>query len=152
MADESPDFGVIPTGVKGITEQSAPIRLQRGDMTFGAHHIESKHGHWVRKHAANAQELVWKKCRQSGLIYSTEAIEKGKIWMPIQPSALMVLAYVEAENFWTVISLYFHEGPLDGEEIGRYKDMMDNPPAMPVFSIRGLPPQPLIRFKPRRRL
>jgi hypothetical protein len=152
LADGSPDFGLISAGVQGITDRPAPIRLQRGDPVFGAHHIESKHGHWVRKHAASAPELVWKKCRQSGLIYSTETSEKGKIWMPIQPSALMVLAYVEKENFWTVVSLYFHEGSLDGEEIGRYRDTMTDPPPMPTFSIRDLPTPPLIRYKPRRKL
>jgi hypothetical protein len=151
MAGNSANFGVIAGGVKGITDQSAPIRLQRGDLTFGACHIDDRHGHWVRKMKCNTPELVWRKCRQPGSIYSTEESEKGKIWMPIQPAALMVLRYVAAMNFWTVVSLYFHEGRLDGEKLGEYTDNMKLPATMPTFAIKDLPKTPTIIVKPRRR-
>lgn len=150
-ADGSPDFGLLPTAVAGISEGPAPIRLQRGDNTFGACHIEERHGHWVRLHAASAPELVWTKCRQVGTIYSAEEPEKGKIWLPIHPAALMVLRYVPRDGFWTVVSLYFHEGPLDGMVLGRYTDTLPNPPAVPAFSIRDFPATPKIVYKPRRK-
>lgn len=152
MADGSPDFGRIPIAVPGISDAPAAIRLQRGDITFGAHHIDQKHGHWVKANAASVPELVWRKCRQSGVLYSTEDVKKGKIWMPIQPSALMILSYVPSEKFWTVVSLYFHEGSLDGQQIGRYTDTMDVAATTPAFSIKELPAPPKIVVKPKRKL
>lgn len=152
MADGSADFGVIVGGVKGITDLDAPIRLQRGDLTFGAIHIETKHGHWVKTQLkTTAPALVWQKCRQSGSIYSTEEAEKGKVWMPLSPAALMLLGYVPNKNFWTVVSLYFHEGKLDGEKIGHYSDSMAAPAAAPEFSIKELPKPPTITVKPKRK-
>ena len=151
MADGSPDFGLISGGVKGITDQDAPIRLQRGDTYFGAVHIEEKHGHWVKSTKLSVPQLVWTKCRQAGSIYSTEQTSKGKIWMPLAPAALMVLQYVVGKNFWSVISLYFHEGSLDGDVIGRYTDAMPPPTAdMPEFTIQGLPKEPQIIVKKKR--
>ena len=151
MANGSPNFGVIVGGVQGITDEDAPICLQRGDLTFGAHHIDTKHGHWVKSLKSTAPELVWRKCRHSGSIYSTEEAEKGKIWMPISPAALLVLRYVPNKNFWTVVSLYFHEGKLDGEKIGHYSDSMAAPAAAPEFSIKELPKPPTITVKPKRK-
>jgi hypothetical protein len=105
----------------------------------------------VRANAASVPELVWRKCRQSGVLYSTEDAKKGKIWMPIQPSALMILSYVPREKCWTVVSLYFHEGSLDGEQIGRYKDTMDVAANVPTFFIRDLPAPPKIVVKAKRK-
>lgn len=152
MVDGSPDFGIVPIAVGGLTDGPAPIRLQRGDVTFGAHHIEQKHGHWVKANAASVPELVWRKCRQSGVLSSTEDVKKGKIWLPIHPSSLMILSYVPGKRFWTVVSLYFHEGPLDGQQIGRYTDTMKVRATAPVFSIREFPSPPRIVVRAKRKL
>jgi hypothetical protein len=151
MVNGAPDFGLISGGVKGITDQDAPIRLQRGDTLFGAAHIEEKHGHWVKTTKLSVPGLDWTKCRQTGSIYSTEQTTKGKIWMPLAPSDLMVLQYVAGKNYWAVISLYFHEGTLDGDLIGRYTDTMAPPTAaMPEFTIQDLPKPPQVSIKKKR--
>ncbi|HTQ35438.1 MAG TPA: hypothetical protein VMH77_00225 [Steroidobacteraceae bacterium] len=150
LANGSPDFGLISGGVTGITDQTFPIRLQRGDLTFGATHIEQKHANWVRLQGLAAPELVWRKCCQPGLIYTSEEPEKGKIWMPISPAALMLLRFRPREQFWTVVTLYFHEGALDGELVGKYQDTLAARPAALVFTIRDLPTAPKIFYKKRR--
>lgn len=71
----SPDFGLIPAG---ILECSAPtpIRLQRGDNTFGEVHIQAKHGHWIQKHASSVPELAWMRAT-SFLAETFTAIARG---------------------------------------------------------------------------
>lgn len=151
MADGSPNFGILPMGVPDVTDEPAPIRLQRGNAaSFGAAHIDHKHGHWVGRHSTSVPELVWRKCRQSGVIYIDDELDKGKIWMPIQPAAFMVLRYNFKDQFWSVTTLYLRGSQIDGDQIGRYLDTMTNPPATPVFSIRTLPLPPVITVKRKR--
>lgn len=151
LVNGQPDFGVIQGGVPGITDQDAPIRLQRGDASFGAHHIQTKHRRWVMTQQTSVPALVWKKCRQSGSIYSTEEIDKGKIWMPLSPAALLVLRYLPTLNFWSVVTLYFHEGRLDGDRLCRYIDAMAKPATPLAFTIPERPVVPVVLPKPKRR-
>jgi len=64
----------------------------------------------------------------------------------------MVLKFVIPQNFWTVVTMYFKEGQIDGEVIGAYQDTLPDPPATPTFSIRPVPPAPIVRIKRRRRI
>lgn len=150
LANGSPDFGVIKGGIPGIAEADAPIRLQRGDNWFGATHIALRHRHWVEKQKATVPALVWQKCRQPGHLYSAEEPSKGKIWLPVIPSALMLLRYIPARNFWSVITLYFHEGALDGEYLGRYSDGLEAPDTDPKFTIAEPRQQPKITYRRKR--
>ena len=149
MADGSPNFGIIQP-VHGITTVDAAIYLQRGAEKFGACHIETKHAQWVKNQGCCAPELVWRKCRHSGTIWSTEEAGKCKIWLPLTPAGLLVLRYVESKNFWTVVSLYFHQGPLDGQRIRAYSDSMRSSKGTPTFTIAALPSQPNVTVKSRR--
>lgn len=149
MANDAPDFGIFPLAVSGIADEPAPIRLQRGNIAFGAMHIDQRHRNWVLLHANSVAELVWKKCRQPGHIYAGDDLEQGKIWLPIHPNGLMILKFVTGQNFWTVVTLYFREGELDGNVIGGYQDTLLNPPTTPTFAIRPIS-APIISYKRRR--
>ena len=149
LINDSPDFGLIKGGVFGITRLDAPIRLQRGDGWFGEAHIQLKHSIWIKKNGLFIPELVWNKCRQPGIIYSTEELHKGKIMLPLSPSSLMVLRYIPKGNFWTVVTLYPHEGVIDGLELGRYSDAFNIARNL-VYTLAGTTyiPTPAIK-KPR---
>ena len=149
MADGSSSFGIIQP-VPGITTEAAAICLQRGDAGFGACHIETRHAQWVKNQGCCAPELVWRKFRQSGKIWSTEETGKYKIWLPLTPAALLVLRYVESKNFWTVITLYLLQGSLDGQPVGTYSDSMKSSKGTPTFTIAALPTQPSVTVKRRR--
>jgi hypothetical protein len=63
----------------------------------------------------------------------------------------MILSFVPTECFWTVVSLYFHEGALDGQVMGKYTDTMEVASVRPSFSIKEPPSPPKILFKTKRR-
>lgn len=120
--DGTPDFGVFPGGIIPDVAGSVPIWLKVGTSAYGEKHIRMRHGHWVRKHANCVAELVYLKLGHSGQVYCTEDAGKIKISMRLNPSALLVLDLVTKvdQPHMSVTTLYFHQGPLDGDLIGRY--------------------------------
>lgn len=134
------EFGLVPAGILD-TDVDTPICLQRGNSSFGETHVQLQHGSWVAKHANSVADLVWKKCRQSGQIFSTEEAGKVKIAMRITPDALLVLRYIRSRTdaFFTVVTLYPVPSHLDGARLGRYVDSLILPTSSPSFN----PPPPL---------
>ena len=116
------DWAVIPAGTMVNFDEDLPIRLQVGHRGFGQIHIEHRHGHWLKKIKKSLQEALSFKLSQPGTIYTTEENNKIKIMMRVNPDSLLVLRYTEnkAGNFLTVVSLYFKNERVDGENIGRY--------------------------------
>lgn len=123
------NFALIPPNVipeykiEGFDNAcAASVRLQNGKKpSFGYEHILFKHGAWAKKLASSIPELIYIKLGQSGDIYLTEHQNKVKILLRVNPSALMVLNYIEKGNFFSVVTLYNQRSSvLDGEKIGRY--------------------------------
>lgn len=117
-------FGVMPGGEIG-SATDLEIRLQRGTPTWGWRHIDQKRRKWAleksNRHPFPVPWVVWKKCQQPGAIWTTEEAGKIKLAMQLAPNALMVLRLHDDDiPFLTVVSIYTHDGSLDGERIGRY--------------------------------
>lgn len=121
LVDGTPDFAIFPKGIIPDISDDLPIWLKVGTPAYGEMHIHQRHGHWVRKHAKSVAEFVYLKLGHSGQVYCTEDKGKFKISMRLNPSALLVLNHVShAKPHLSVTTLYFHQGVLDGDLIGRY--------------------------------
>jgi len=149
LADEQMDFGVMPAGICAQIE--LPIRLQRGDTSWGAEHIERKHKPWLVKSNLNAQQMVWTKLQQSGPVYSTEENDKSKIIMRMPPAAFVILRLINTkpEPFLTVVSVYFREGGADGTKMGFYPSTKHK--ELPTFTIKDIPNSPKITIRNKKR-
>lgn len=142
------DFAYMPI-IEGITDKTIPIRLQRGDSSFGSTHIDYKHKAWLQKNKTTAPEMVWIKLQQSGFIYTTEEDDKLKVVMRMPPAALVVLRFIEArEPFFSIVSVYFREGQLDGTKLGIYPSTKND--ATPEFTIPDLPKTATVFIKKKR--
>ncbi|MFM9970587.1 MAG: hypothetical protein ACKVQK_19525 [Burkholderiales bacterium] len=120
-ANGSREFGTFPGGVLVAAPKPTPICLQHGNRTHGALHIELDHSHWLKRIQMTVAQAVWVKCHQTGLVYCTEQEDKLKVSITFSPSALLVLRYIEDENpYFRVVTLYYHEGKLDGSPVGRF--------------------------------
>jgi len=150
LVDGQPSFGVIPGGILEAAPNDTPIFLYRGDATYGALHIRSGHGHWVNRQGLSVPELVWRKCQQTGSMYSTDQRHKLNIALTLSPSALMVLRYIQAKGHFSVVTLYFRERDLDGEFLGRYQPIKWTS-SPPTFSLKPYQ-RPEIIFKKKRTL
>ena len=140
------DLATMPGGVVDFSPNHTPIRLQRGDGGFGAHHIAAKHGVWLDRHKKTVTEMVWEKLQQPGLIYTTEDASKLKVTMRFPPPALLLLRHISsAQPFFTVVSLYLLEGAVDGEPLGQYPTSGQT--QMPAFSLPPPKPVPIITTK-----
>jgi len=138
------DIGIFPGGLVPDIPADLPIRLQRGNGQWGALHIATKHGHWLKKQGLDVHEMVWHKLRQRGAIYTTEENGKLKISLRISPAALVVLRLISsgAEVFMTVVSVYFHPKALDGTKLAEYKPAEGLPAGdrKLVYPLYSLPP------------
>lgn len=118
--DGSTNFGTMPGGVfEGINEP-LPIKLQVGNASWGAIHIDKKHGHWLVKNKQTAAGMLYRKLSDGGSVYSTEEADKSKVNLALMPSALLILRYIPKQKFLTVVSIYEKRGGLDGGFLGRY--------------------------------
>ena len=122
LVDGSPTFGTFPEGILPLYGQALPIWLKVGTSAYGERHIKQRHSHWVRKHAGSVPELVYLKLGHAGQVYCTEEQGKIKVSMRLNPSALLVLNLCTeaSEPHLSVTTLYFHQGKLDGDILGRY--------------------------------
>lgn len=122
LVDGCPDFGNFPGGIIPGVQDSIPIWLRVGTSAYGVKHIQQRHGHWVKKHATCVAELVYLKLAHPGQVYCAEEANKIKISMKLNPSALLVLNLITRveQPHLSVTTLYFHQGVLDGELLGRY--------------------------------
>lgn len=103
-------------------DASLPIWLKVGDPAFGEKHISIRHGHWVKRTNMSVPELIYFKLGHTGNVYCTERNSKIKISLIVAPSALLVLDLMTRteQPHFSVTTLYHHQGPIDGEVIGRY--------------------------------
>lgn len=128
-------FGIFPGGILDKAPNDTPIYLQRGNRATGATHIQHTHGAWLKKLAMSVPEVVWRKCQQPGQIFNTEEANKLKVLIYLAPSALLVARYVNADKpFFTVVTVYFHEGALDGIRLGRFPGRKQ-PEERPIFAL-----------------
>lgn len=121
LLDGQPDFAVIPGGVlDGITDD-VPIRLQNGDPRFGLRHIQNKHSHWVnlKEPSGCIPTLLHRKLSQTGQMYLTDR-RNYLVAMRMAPEALVILKPIPKQRFFTVVTMYFRQGPIEGLKIGRY--------------------------------
>jgi hypothetical protein len=49
-----------------------------------------------------------------------EDADKFLIAMRLAPEAVVILKHIPRLEFLSVVTMYFRQGPIDGEEIGRY--------------------------------
>lgn len=122
LVDNSPVFAIFPGGIVGGVDSAIPIYLKVGNPSFGETHIKNKHYRWiVQQKFKSVAELVYCKLSQPGYIYCTEVESKLKIMMNLKPSALLVMELlVQPDVHFSVITIYHHQGALDGQVIGRY--------------------------------
>ena len=116
------NWAVIPAGTFQGFDEELPIRLQVGNKFFGREHIIYRHSRWLAKHQKTVEEMLHTKLNHSGTVYTTDKEAKIKINMRISPDALVVLAHIKTkhDSFFSVISLYYKNEYIDGEDIGRY--------------------------------
>lgn len=149
--DGNDEFGVFPAGLVEGFDDPTPIKLQRGDRSWGARHIAIKHGVWLDKSKLEVHEMVWRKLREGGAIYSAESDDKLKLSLRISPTALLILRYISAQQFFTVVSVYAHPYELDGTKLNRWPGQAFTG-AMPAFCLPAPAPvaQPTVVVKKRR--
>jgi len=122
LVDNTPVFATFPGGIVDNIPQDTPIYLKVGNKAFGAKHIEEKHARWLEKQGfSTAHELVYFKLKQAGSVYCTESETKIKIMMRLRPEAILVMEFFERPHpHLSITTIYYHQGALDGEIIGRY--------------------------------
>lgn len=123
LLDGDPDFAIIPGGhFRGI-DNDIPIRLQNGNGGFGVQHIRKRHNHWVLKHEPSGcvATLLHRKLSQVGKMHLAYD-DRYVLIMRIAPESLIALEYknIRGQEFMTVITMYFKQGPSNDEELGRY--------------------------------
>ena len=133
------EFAIFPSGLVSGFDTPTPIKLQRGDASWGARHIATKHGVWLAKHKLEAHEMVWHKLRETGVIYSAETDDKLKLSLRISPTSLLILRYRAAQSFFTVVSCYAHPSQLDGTPIAKWPGQSALGP-MPNFCLPAAAP------------
>lgn len=112
---------MFPAGIIQHANGDLPIRLKVGTSAYGETHISRRHGRWVAMQRLSVPELVYLKLSHSGQVYCTEHRDKVKISMRLNPAALLVLDLItHGQPHLSVTTLYHHQGPLDGDQIGRY--------------------------------
>lgn len=151
LVNGQPAFGYVPGGLIEACATTAPIYLFHGDAAQGAHHIATKHGHWVQKNGGSVPELVWKKCHQSGkAFFNDDEARKLNLSLQLSPSALLVLRYEPAKHFFNVVTLYYREQAVDGDFIGRFvPERWEG--GQPQFSLQFFAP-PVVIVKKKRAL
>lgn len=125
LINGSRDFAILPA-IQNFPP--LPIRLHVGNPDFGEAHLYKHRLKWpMPMRNLSGAEILHRKLRNSGDIYTTEGAKKKKVALYVKPSALLVVQhrYLWVENqqecYWSVISLHPRSGKLDGEVIGRYK-------------------------------
>jgi hypothetical protein len=119
QVDGSNELAWFPGGVVAEFPEPAPIRLHVGNAAFGQIHIQNRHGHWVSRSRLSVPELVWNKLQSPGSIYSTVVDQRFNLSLRLTPQSLIVLQW--RGDYFSVVSLYAHPSPLDGQWLGRYK-------------------------------
>lgn len=121
LLDGKPDFAVIPGGFLNGISYDVPIRLQNGNHGFGLEHIQRKHSHWVNRNEPSGciPTLLHRKLSQTGKMYLTDR-HNYLVAMRMAPEALIVLKPILNQGFFTVVTMYFRQGPIEGHEVGRY--------------------------------
>lgn len=121
LLDGQRNFATIPAGTFDGLDQAMPICLQNGDKWFGMRHIQQRHNHWVIKQEPSgcAATLLHRKLSQSGKMHVGDE-DKFLIAMRLAPEAVVILKHIPRLEFLSVVTMYFRQGPIDGEEIGRY--------------------------------
>lgn len=122
LVDGSPVFGTFPSGLLSNVPDATPIWLKVGTAAYGTVHILKRHGVWVAKHKKPVAQLVWEKLGQPGKIHLSEEKGKLKINLHVTPSALLILQLQDKEQpvHFSVTSLYYKEGTVDGDPLGKY--------------------------------
>jgi len=122
LANGSKNFSILPANTIPSIKTDTPIWLKVGDKLFGEKHIQKRHYHWVQKNGLSVPELVHLKLGHHGNIYCSESDSKIKVNLALNPSALLILEFIESNTpHFSVTTLYYHNGQLDGHKIGRYK-------------------------------
>ena len=144
-ANGSVQFGSIPANVlPGVP--SLPICLEHGGANYGATHIRQRHLAWLQKAGWDVAEAVWRACQTNGAIYTSEEADKLKIQIVLPPNALLVLRYKPGKSpFFSVITLYSHEGALDGQRVCAFPG--SHWKTLPVFDLAPPAPPPTIIYK-----
>ena len=121
------DLAIIPGNtIKGIPHD-LPIRLQngyaKGRKGFGYLHILRNHGHEFNRlrPPTDVFEFLVKKLGQGGSFHHQTDKRKG-LYLAMLPSGVIILDYVAKgrDSFFTIITAYTTDRPIDGKEIGRY--------------------------------
>ncbi len=123
LVNGSIDFSIIQGGSTPHNENDTPVRLQVGHMGMGVKHIENKHSHWIKKHKPTVPEFLHFKLGQKGGIYTSNHPERIEITLHTHPRLLLVLGYTThhtLENFFTVITMFYHKKSPQGRLTGFY--------------------------------
>jgi len=107
----------MPVALPEIPDINLPICLQRGNQTWGVTHMEQRHGRWLAEHNVRPVMLLWKKCRELGVIYATEERFKFKIQFLRQPVCLLVIRYIPRKKFFTAATMYDLRHPSMGNAL-----------------------------------
>lgn len=149
LVDEKKDWAFIKGKLADKLEipDGTPIRLLEGnERSFGAKHVYKKERRKniqdiLRKHPSTkeryneicktdtyAAEYVWLKLNSSGTVYTTEAEDKTKIALSMNPSSLLILTKQDREDlFYSITSLIPRPNHnLDGKSLGRYSSAWAN--------------------------
>lgn len=122
LVNDSPVFAIFPSGIIDGIDSDVPIYLKVGNPSYGEIHIRKRHSKWVKQQKFNSvAEIVYFKLAQAGEIYCTEEEKKLKIMMRLRPSAILLLELIHRpETHFSVTTIYYHQGSLDGTRLGRY--------------------------------
>ncbi len=122
LINGSKNFSIFPANTIPTIKIDVPVWLKVGDKSFGERHIKERHFRWVAKSGLDIPELVHVKLGHHGNIFCSETDSKIKVNLALHPSALLVLEYIDfPEPHFSVTTLYYHDGKLDGRHIGRYR-------------------------------
>lgn len=121
------NLAIIPGNtIKGIPHD-LPIRLQngfaKGKNGFGYVHILRNHGHEFNRlrPPVDVFEFLVKKLGQGGSFHHQTDKRKG-LYLAMLPSGLILLDYIAngKDSFFTIVTAYTTNRPIDGKTIGRY--------------------------------
>ena len=144
---------MFPGGLLDFVPAPIPIRLQRGNRSWGCEHIAAKHAPWLSLHKVDAPAMVFKKLQGTGRIYTSEEDDKLKIALRIAPSAVVILRFIKSEAaYFRVVTCYALQRIVDGTEVGRYQGIANlKGGPVPAFTIEDPPPATIVTVRHARR-
>lgn len=77
-------FGYLPRGIVDGIDEHLEIRLQYGNIKWGAKHIQHKHGRWLADHERSVESMLHYKLSQSGIYEASDSILDTKLNLFIQ--------------------------------------------------------------------